>query len=176
MTIKNNGRMGRPAPSNFEMAIYTISRKEIESFDHTGILAYLSAMKKDAVRNEGKLNIQVDGYNRDKRELCEIEEVRKYIVHLDTCFPHWFYFCYRGNVRYSPYYLLFSMLVPHKVVSKNPHRVAVDIGPGGLGSFMEEQFVRLNALTDELGLSWAENERISKEVADCIFGLFGMRG
>ena len=157
-----------------EMATYRIKRKDIESFDHGNILAYLNVMKADARRYEGKLNIVIDGYLGDPRELYEIREVRDYIAYLDKCFPYWFYFCYRGINRISPYFLLVPMLVPSlNLLGRNSEIVSVDIGPDAFPDFMEKYYVHLNDLTDELGLSDAENERISREVAECLFALFG---
>lgn len=151
-----------PDPDKYGMIVLTISRKEIETFNHITILRSLDNIKKNARKYEGKLNLMVTGFDDDQRELHEIEEVKRYFDFLDRCFPYWFYFLIKTiPSRYSPFTILLSLLVPiENIISKN----SVQFNIVAFEQFLNVHFHFLNELTDELGLPVSENMRISEEV------------
>lgn len=148
------------------MMILSISRKEIESFDHINVLHFLEDVKTKAKQHEGKFNILVTGFDDDGRELHEIEEVRRYFDFLDRCFPYWFYFLIKTlPPNYSPIKLLMALVVPFEsVVQHNAKMKSIEFNGPKLQQFMRIHFDYLNELSDELGLPESENLRISKEV------------
>jgi hypothetical protein len=159
-------KKGNPNPKKYGMMILSISRKEIETFDHIGVLNYLDGVKMKARKYEGKFNILVTGFDNDERELHEIEEVRRYFDFLDRCFPYWFYFLIKTlPPKYSPINMLISLLVPiESVISKDSQLQTIQLNIPRLQQFIKIHFDFLNELTDELGLPDSENLRISQEV------------
>jgi hypothetical protein len=150
----------------YGLIILSITRQEIEDFDHVQILQFLSMAKMNAKKYEGKLNFLVTGYDEDARELHEISEVKKYFDFLDRCFPYWFYFLTkRLPPKYSPIVVLISLLVPiRSVISKDSSIQTIDFDLDKLEEFFQIHFHYLNELTEELGISKSENFRISMEV------------
>lgn len=163
-------KKSNPNPDKYGMMILSISRKEIESFDHISILNFLEGLKAKARKYEGKFNILVTGFDNDERELHEIEEVRTYFDFLDRCFPYWFYYLIKTlPPKYSPLNMLITLLVPIKsIISKDSQMQTVQLDIPKLQLFIKTHFDFLNELTDELALSETENLRISQEVMNNI--------
>lgn len=159
-------KKGNPDPKNYEMIVVSISRTEIDSFDHITILNTLHSCKENAKKFESRLNFLITGYDNDERELHEIEEVRIYFDFLDRCFPYWFYFLIKTlPPEYSPINMLVALLVPINIICKDSGMQKIDIDMSKFREFMNIHFHFLNELTDELKLSESENIRISNEVA-----------
>lgn len=68
--------------------------------------------KRNVLRFRESIAFQVDGYDKDPRELPEIPEVRKYFAALCQEWPHWFWFLSREAGTMS---LLLSLLCPVKI-------------------------------------------------------------
>ena len=155
-----------PDPDEFGMIILTITRNEIEAFDHSTALGFLEDIKKMALKYEGKLNIIFTGYDEDPRELNEIPEVKLYFDFLDRCFPYWFFFLIKSlPSKYSPLPLILSLVVPiKKKTLANADTQFMEFEETRFEEFMNVHFCALNELTDELKLPLEENMRISKEV------------
>jgi hypothetical protein len=159
-------KKANPNPDKYGMMILSISRKEIESFDHINVLRFLESVKTKAKQYESKFNILVTGFDDDGRELYEIEELRHYFDFLDRCFPYWFYFLIKTlPPKYSPINLLIALVVPIESVVQNHSKIKhIEFNGPKLQQFISIHFDYLNELSDELGLPESENLRISKEV------------
>ena len=78
--------------------ILEISRKEIESMNFTSSLERLMVMadsRENALCYKESLLLQIRGYDSDRRELCEIPEVRRFFARLVNEWPHWMWFLSR---------------------------------------------------------------------------------
>jgi len=155
-----------PDMKKFGMVLMTITRREVESFDHGNQLNFLYHAKDQALDANGKINFAVTGYDNDERELWEIQEVRDYFDFLDRCFPYWFFFLDRTLPRnLSPLNVLTTLLVPiDKVLESNPKNKTLELNIEAFGKYVDIHFRYLNQLTDELKMTLQENKRISKEV------------
>jgi hypothetical protein len=72
-----------------------VDRQDVERLyvDTTlGVLQRLLQDRRTVVSFRARLDIAFAGYDDDVRELHEIDEVRKFLGHLDKKFPFWFYF------------------------------------------------------------------------------------
>ena len=72
-----------------------IGKEQIETKDIKSVYSSLSVLLADqrtVLRFRNAVNLSIDGYNDDPRELFEIGEVRNYIQELDSRFPYWFLF------------------------------------------------------------------------------------
>ncbi|MHB8766967.1 MAG: chlororespiratory reduction 6 domain-containing protein, partial [Deferrisomatales bacterium] len=70
-----------------------VSREKIEARDITPALGSLSALieSRETIRHFlGRVDLAIDGYDADPRELFEVPEVRTYLAALDERFPYWF--------------------------------------------------------------------------------------
>ena len=77
-----------------DQIIYCISKEEIKKQNIQPMIKRLNAMLSPSVAQRffEKIDMCIDGYNNDRRDLWQIPEVRKYIARLDEEFPYWFYY------------------------------------------------------------------------------------
>lgn len=78
-----------------EPIVIIISKEEILSGNVAGTVTLLKRLIETpniARQHMEKLDIAVDGYNNDQRELFEIHEVREYLLKLNRQFPYWLFF------------------------------------------------------------------------------------
>ena len=151
----------------YKQLILELRRIDVEAFDHSLALAFLEHLKVNAINYEGKLNFFVSGYEDDSRQLFEIPDVVKYIDFLDRCFPHWFYFFVKTlPKRRSPFSLLLSLKLNARRISDDGVVGKIAFDPKEFEEFMNIHFFYLNELTESLGLTEAENRRITQAVFD----------
>lgn len=85
-----------PSLSDFGDFLYVvIDRSQVEAMDLAGVRTILDRLleSEDSIRNFfERVEVQVDGYNQDPRELDEIPEVRRFVHALDEFFPYWLFF------------------------------------------------------------------------------------
>ena len=120
--------------------------------------------KELAYECKGKLEICLFGYDDDPRELFEIEEVRQYVALLDEALPELFFFVPTGKPA-STLRLFIFCLMPvswegDRSTRDVTRRVIVDLEP--MGEFLERHFVGLNLMSEWVGLTEIEIERISE--------------
>lgn len=72
------------------MIMLIITRRDIDTLDTSPILAALSSLTHQA---HGQVELMVNGYDTDKRELWEIPEVCQFFRILDSAWSHWLFFC-----------------------------------------------------------------------------------
>lgn len=132
-----------------------------------------------------KLEIMVDGYNHDKRELYEISEIRKWFKKVDKSKVAWFYFCNTGTPSFglTLYFMCvsnakviddrerltgFQVLDAMKENSSHP-KIRVTFNPKLYGAALQENWIRLNQMTEALGMPEEQNKKISREVTEHLF-------
>ena len=156
--------------SDYQLIVLDINRKDIESFDHLSILSELDRFKEIALEFEGKLSFFVSGYEKDPRELWEIEDVRRYFDFLDRAFPYWFFFLTKKIEKgHAPINILMALLITIENQAKtNAEKKEIVFEKKSLQNFLDIHFHFLNELTDKLNLPIEENKRISEEIIENI--------
>ena len=79
----------------FDSIFLVISREEVEATNTSKALVTLNSLLENPEKARmlcEAVDISFAGYERDSRELFEIEEVRKFVFELDDKFPFWLYF------------------------------------------------------------------------------------
>lgn len=167
---------------------YAIDRDDIKKCDTRYFLQFIERLcvNDNLFRKvQGKLEIMVDGYNHDKRELYEISEVRKWFKKVDASKVAWFYFC---NTRIPSFGLNFyfmcvsnakvidsrERLTGYQVVDAMKERashpkIRVTFNPKLYEAALTENWFRLNQTTEALGLPEKDNKKISREVTEHLF-------
>jgi hypothetical protein len=160
-----------PKGKEFGIIIMTITREEIEQFDHEDQLKVLSELMETPNIYEGKINLYITGYDADSRALWEIKEVRDYFDFLDRCFPYWFFFLNRDLPKeINPLLLLTYILVPLHLLTSNNEKKNWEIDLDFLAEFANIHFYYFNEVTDKLEMPLDENKRISKEIMTLLWG------
>lgn len=167
---------------------YAIDRDDIKKCDTRYFLQFIDRLCINdnlCEKVQGKLEIMVDGYNYDKRELYEISEVRKWFKKVDKSKVAWFYFCNTVSPAFG--LTLYFMCVSNAKVNDDRERltgfqvldvmkeyeshpkIRVTFNPKLYNTALEENFHRLNQMTETLGLPEEINKKISREVTEHLF-------
>lgn len=167
---------------------YAIDKDDIKRCDTRYFLQFIERLCINdnlCEKVQGKLEIMVDGYNHDKRELYEISEVRKWFKKADKSNVAWFYFC--NTVPPSFGLTIYFMCVSNaKVIDdrerltgfqvldamkeKKPHpKIKVTFNPKLYSAALDENWLRLNQKTESLGISEEVNKNISRKVTEHLF-------
>ena len=81
--------------SGVDFLAVVVDRQDVERLRVETALNVLRRLLQDrqtVVSFRARLDVGFAGYDDDTRELHEIDEVRKFLFHLDKKFPFWFYF------------------------------------------------------------------------------------
>lgn len=125
-----------------------ISKQEIEAMNIASAIERLHIMtdsERNALRYRESLAFQVSGYDRDPRELPEIQEVRQFFAAMVAEWPHWFWFLSRKTGCIA---LLLSLLCQVRV-HRHPGRTGFGtefVDEHELECAIEDLFHRGNAL------------------------------
>lgn len=167
---------------------YAVDRDDIKKCDPRYFLQFLERLcvNDNLCRKvQGKLEIMIDGYNHDKRELYEIAEIRKWFKKVDTSNIAWFYFC---NAVAPCFGLpLYFMCMSNAQVMDNRERmtgyqavdalkasgshpkIRVTCNPKLYAATLNKNWQRLNEMTENLGLPEEKNKQISRKVTELLF-------
>lgn len=142
----------------FDLLCIVVSRDEIMRQDTAPALSTLKkllASPETARTYKERVDIAIDGYNDDTRELDEIPEVRQFVQHLDSQFPFWLFFLSKHSLGLQC--IVFCHLLPCLTESaKAIHH------PRQLEDLLIKRwFPALNQIADYAGISEAELESIS---------------
>jgi hypothetical protein len=153
--------------SEFEYFHVIVHKDEVDTFSVEPVANALYEIKALGEKANGRLVLSFDGYDDDVRELAEIPELRIFIKFIDKCFPYWFFFLDRNIKPYgSPLLLITNCLVDVQVtasMSDSKKRI-FGLNKEQFSNFLDIHFHFLNELIDELGLSEAENRKITDEI------------
>lgn len=128
----------------------------------------LKRTKKLAREAQGKVVIYFSGYEDDPRELYEIPEVRFFVPLLDFALPELFYFA-RTEEPGLTITILAACQSPIKVRTKNGEKITLELDLEYLSAFLDRHWPGLNEMTDWLGMSDEENERIGRAAAAAVW-------
>ena len=113
------------------------------------------------------MEIGVAGYDEDDRELCEIDEVRLWFAAADGVVQDWFFFLRTDAPTFALRVYLLCLCGGRRAGSKEGN-VLVPVDLECVMSVVERNWPRFNRLTDRLGLSGDENERIGRRVIEAL--------
>ena len=141
--VVNTGDTGR--------CIYyiAITRKQIEAGNIAPALRLLTMLRSNLdslLLFEKKIDINITGYENDKRDLWDIKEVRNYMELLDRKFPFWFHFLRQAGDSSLPFLTL--CLVDYR--KKNRFEYGV-IKNNKLFNFLDKHVSALAAILEEIG-------------------------
>lgn len=167
---------------------YAIDRDDIKKCNSQYFLQFIERLcvNDNLCRKvQGKLEIMIDGYNHDKRELYEIPEIRKWFKKVDKSNIAWFYFCNTISPSFglTVYFMCMSnakiintqeRLTGYQVVdtmkAKGSHpKIRVTFNPKLYIATLNNNCLRLNEMTEKLGLPEEKNKQISREVTEHLF-------
>ena len=139
-----------------------MSRKDVEALDISGALGTLRqlfASRSIVERFQGRVDLFVEGYESDPRELYEIAEVRQFFRELDAAFPFWFYFL----STFGESFLLVLTFCLCRVTKMGAGHAMIN--PGDLQQFIERHFGAMNYIFDRFQLADSLNGKVSAEIA-----------
>jgi hypothetical protein len=143
-----------------------VSRRDVEAGDLSeiiGSLNHLISTVEIARKYRERVDISFDGYDRDPRELWEIQEVRAFAFKLDEQFPYWLFFLDKKLLGLQC--LARCFLPPH--LTEDAQR---QIHPHRLGELLERRwFPALNALARSVGLNEIELRDLSDRSVQYLF-------
>ncbi|NBD19807.1 DUF4365 domain-containing protein [Aquabacterium fontiphilum] len=149
--------------------VFVIDRPQIVIQDTQSARSFfdrLRTTKELAYSSQGKVEISFHGYDKDVRELFEIEEVRRYIPILARALPELFFF---ARTDPSSHTLKTFALCQTKVWWPNgrstlTERKRLEYETKPVAEFMMRHWQGLNEMTEWLSMPIEENRRISEEI------------
>ena len=137
---------------------FVVSRRAVEAGDLTEILGSLNHLISTvdmARRYRERVDISFEGYDQDRRELWEIQEVRDFVYRLDEQFPYWLFFLDKKLL--GLHCLAWCFLPPD--LTEEAQR---EIYPHRLDELLDRRwFPALNTLAGAVGLHEIERRDIS---------------
>jgi hypothetical protein len=166
---------------------YVIDRALIENEEITLIENFFDRLQRndDLTRAmQGRVIISVHGYDNDRRELFEIPEVIKWFKKANSELTPWFFFLNTDLPTHS-FLLFWEMNVDVKVVCDTPRQTGyqisnllesggnwpqleIQLDPKLFEQFMKQNWIRLNEMTHNLGMSIEENKQISLKIVEIL--------
>lgn len=142
-----------------------IPRDAVAAGDAKEILMGLSLFSRSKTlgpQAPGKPRLGFSGFERDRMELWQIPEVRKFVSRLDEPFPYWFFL---ATLRSETLFVIASCLC--RTTEVGPGQTVFN--PDDLEQFFERQFGGMNELRDAL------SDVSNQNVCDRIVEYFGAR-
>lgn len=146
--------------SGIDFLAIVVDRKDVERCDIGSTLLILNRLLEDrevVQRFRNRVDLAFHGYDEDRRELHEIEEVRRFAAELDKKFPFWFYFLSLNSDT------LFVLLLCLCRYSKNQNN-AMNLDKDETERFLVEHFEAINWLFQTYHLGEDDKERLSEQV------------
>jgi hypothetical protein len=144
---------------NDTLIVILATREEIENQDLSRIEPLLNSLLKSPLDFYGSVDIVVDGYDNDPRELWEIPEVRSWFQVLDKRWPYWFYFSCTETAGLCT--VMLCCVKTEKVDATH-----LRVSPLDAAVFFAEHFVPMNDIFEKTGQSIEENRRRTEMISD----------
>jgi len=171
----------------YDSIIFTITKNDILSRNIQPICEFFDRLQvNDNLFSslQGKVILSFYGYNDDRRELFEIKEIRRWFKKADSKITSWFFFLDTSHQAYG-FYSYFTCLCQARVICKTKRMNAyevVEYSQKGVElpalkvtfnmelvvGFIERNFLRLNEITDNLGMPLEKNKEISENIIKLI--------
>lgn len=167
---------------------YAVDRDDIKKCDVRYFLQFIERLcvNDNLCRKiQGKVEVMIDGYDHDARELYEISEVRKWFKKADKHNIAWFYFCNTLNPSFglSVYFMCMSnakvidsrersngfQVIENMQESGTHPKIKVTLNPKLYSATLDANWLKLNKMTEDLGLPTEVNKEISRKVMEHLF-------
>lgn len=152
--------------------LYVLGKTDVDSLDIATPRVFFDRLRSSrelAFDCQGKIEISLDGYDDDPRELYEIAEVRAYVTMLDHALPELFFFARTVQPTFTlQLFALCQTTVEFVSVDSETNIKDVNVDRRGLVPFLARHWSALNELTDWLGMSEQDNKRISFAAIRCL--------
>lgn len=159
-----------------DFGIITITKEEILECDLSGILELFKRMSIShaaLIKNYGKVEILIEGYDDDEREISEIEEVRKWFKESMRVGVPWAYFL--NTLSDFPYMgLTLPLCCTCDLIIRNKTNKGTAIEfteKQQLITWLEQSVISLNYFTIANNIPKAINEELEKKVGSLVMGL-----
>jgi len=162
-----------------DFGIYVVPKEDVLTCNFSGIhdvLERLSRNKKSLLLNRGTLEVLIDGWNDDPREIYQIPEIRLWYSESFKVGIPWFYFLKNGFEMMAFKVLLFSFC-EFKINKSKLNALQVEItSQEKIQQWLEINFENLNKFTDEKNIPMEINKEMSNKVTLFIKSLFSSTG
>lgn len=169
----------------FDTILYTIDRNDIEKKNFIPLREFFERLQtNDSLFQslQGKIEINIFGYDGDKRELFEIREIRKWFKKAEAKIKPWFFFL-NTKPPANGFKLLMASVCNAKVINNDVERMsgyeladqmlkgnqipqmAIKLDTKLMQPFLENNFLRLNEITEYLGMSISDNKKICEGIS-----------
>lgn len=146
--------------SGIDFLAIVVDRKDVERCDIGSTLLILNRLLqgREVIRRfRNRVDLAFNGYDQDRRELHEIEEVRRFAAELDKKFPFWFYFL---SLNRDTLFVLLLCLCRYFKNQNNPMNLDKD----ETERFLVEHFEAVNWLFQTYDLDEDDKERLTDQV------------
>ena len=152
---------------------FIIDRPEVLAVDISRPRTFfdrLRSTKELAYHCQGKVEISFHGYDHDRRELFEIQEVRKYVPVLCYALPELLFFIRTQLPTHSLKALALCQTRVEWRHGRSTKQVTrkVEVSTKEIGDFLMRHWPGLNEMTDWLGMPIEENKKITYDVIRCL--------
>ena len=152
------------------MIFYAVGRTDVEEKNTDNLRDFRDriAINDNLCRQiQGHVEISISGYDEDLRELFEIPEVVEWFEMADEVFRDWFFFLNTALPAAGLRSYVTCLCAPEvKKRDFKKSRVLLTLDMQKMNSLFKKNFVRLNELTERLGLSIEKNKEITYAVFD----------
>jgi hypothetical protein len=151
-----------------EYVHYAIPREDIEAGNVKPLSEFFDRILSNdeaAINLQGKVEVSVDGYTFDKRELWEIRDVKRWAKKAEPKIKYWFYFCAnpRNNSTLTWLLTCLTNVISVNADPENKRKLQIEYETRPLADIIKRNFLYLNELTERFELPIKENKRISND-------------
>ncbi|MGV7221158.1 MAG: DUF4365 domain-containing protein [Nitrospinales bacterium] len=155
------------------LILYPIDREDIESGNVEQIQEFFNRLQINdslARKLQGRVEISISGYYYDKRELFEIKEVVDWVRRAHETDINWFFFLISSPISDGLKLLYACFCGGEKTHTKIivPSKIRVEMDTSLLKTWFDNNFIKLNQLTEHLGMTIEENKVISFAIFEAL--------
>lgn len=166
--------MAKRVAGGLQSTTVVVPKHDIESVNVLPVLRMLQTVYSDGEsihKYHGWLNLTVQGYTHDKRELFQIPEACEYFQKLSSAFPYLFYFL----TTQAPMLNVIACCVSDaRFVRKQGGKTFVSVDNEKLERFMSEQFAGVNRLFAQYDLD-RRCSSLNREIRDRVTEYYQQR-
>jgi hypothetical protein len=159
-----DGHLKAAIEGNFDLIHYPLDRKDIEECNISNALKFLTDLlcaREIVMSMKDKIEISVDGYDDDPRELYEIPEVLEFLRRLDDAWPYWILFQH-------PKFRWLKMLAVCLSDGKKNNQGLTEFDAELLSNNISRWFCALNELSHKFAISVEVNRAASEKATRII--------
>lgn len=151
---------------------YVVDYDDIESMRVENVASFFKRIRNNEsllIKMQGRIDLLINGYDEDSRELWEIPKVREWYRMVDPIIREWFYFFSSATARSQLLMYACCMCETRRAdPPQHDSQIQVIVNSEQLARIVELNFFRLNTLLDYLGIGEEQNKRISLSVMESL--------